>query len=93
MAIAALADFWARTCNMRYDLTWNSITRLEATSGNFSLGNIHGILGKSLRSTFSSLKIRKTIIGIYKKNIGAAHQDPSAIGVSRYMTKVPKYIG
>ena len=31
--------------------------------------------------------------GIYKEKTGTAQQDPSAIGVRRYITKEPKYIG
>jgi hypothetical protein len=31
--------------------------------------------------------------GIYKAKTGTAHQDPSAIGVRRYITKEPDNIG
>ena len=48
---------------------------------------------QSLSSTFSSFKIRQTRIGMCNRKTGTAHQGPSAIGVSRYMTKNPKYIG
>jgi hypothetical protein len=30
---------------------------------------------------------------MFNEKMGTAHQDPNAIGVRRYMTREPKYIG